>query len=137
MDELMNTPRTPEVATRKLAQLAREAEDLENARATLLERVEAMRNALMDAGNRTASIRGSVDMLCEHITNVVTTMAEIRVLEEQIQQMGQTLEANTVETSVLVFESESLRRTLDEAEEELERLSAILVDGTARNLKGH
>ena len=67
----MNDPRTAEATAIKLAELSHEIDELETNRALLLKRVDAMRAALLSAGNRTTAIRASVDLLCEHITNVV------------------------------------------------------------------
>jgi hypothetical protein len=37
----------------------------------------------------------------------------------------------------LVFEADSLRDTLDEAEDEMEQLSSILTEGKPRGSRGH
>jgi|SRR5262245_59433461 len=121
----------------KLARLLREIEELEKTRSSLLERVEKTRTELIAAGNRTASIRASVDLFCDHITDVATAAAELSLLEQDIQTADQGLEEARRDVSGAEFESDSLRETLDEADEELERLSSIFVDRKAKHPKGH
>ena len=55
----------------RLARLLRDIEELEKTRASLLQRVEQSRSNLLEMGNRTAAIRASVDLLCDHISDVV------------------------------------------------------------------
>lgn len=133
----MNDPRTAEATAIKLAELSHEIDELETNRALLLKRVDAMRAALLSAGNRTTAMRASVDLLCEHVTNIAMALTELRALEEEISEIGQGLAGNTESVLNLSFESDSLGETLDEAEDELERLSSILIDGKKRNLRGH
>jgi len=121
----------------KLARLLREIEELEKTRSSLLERVEKTRSELIAAGNRTASIRAAVDLFCDHITDVATAAAELSVLEQEIQTADRGLEEARKETSGSEFEADSLRETLDEADEELERLSSIFVDRKVKHPKGH
>jgi len=82
-------------------------------------------------------MRASVDLLCEHITGVVTAMTELRELEAEIRDLGLETTISSREAVNLVFEADSLHDTLDEAEEEMERLSMILTDGKARKARGH
>ena len=133
----MNDPRTAEATAIRLAELSHEIEELETSRASLLKRVDTLRASLVAAGNRTTAMRASVDLLCEHITNIVTAMAELRALEEEMREIGQGLDAGADDALKMSFESESLSDTLDEAEEELERLSSILIDGKGRQSRGH
>jgi hypothetical protein len=133
----MNDPRIPESAAMKLAELSRDIDELENGRAALLERLDRVRATLLVAGNRTTAMRASVDLLCEHITNVVMAMGELRALEEEMRDIGQGLSDNTQVSSGLAFEVSSLLDSLDEAEDQLERLSSILVDGKVRPPRGH
>lgn len=126
----------PDEASR-LARLLREIEDLEKARASVLQRLEFSRARLLEAGNRTAAIRASVDLLCDHITDVVTSEDEIAMLENEIRESDRSLDEVQREATALVFESDSLQETLDEADEELERLSSILVGRRSKNTKGH
>ena len=133
----MNDPRAAEATALRLAELSHEIDELESSRAALLKRVDALRNALLVAGNRTTGMRASVDLLCEHIAGVVSAMAELRELEAEIRDLGLEMTINTREAVNLVFEADSLRDTLDEAEDEMERLSVILADGKARQSRGH
>jgi predicted nucleic acid-binding Zn-ribbon protein len=129
------TDRTDDAS--RLARLLREIEELEKTRTALLDRVERTRSGLVVAGNRTAAIRASVDLLCDHISGVVTAAAEMSILEHEIQEVDRGLEEIRREASGLAFESESLQETLDEADEELERLSSILVERRGKHSKGH
>lgn len=133
----MNDPRAAEATAIRLAELSHEIDELEMSRNALLKRVETLRNALLTAGNRTTSMRASVDLLCEHIAGVVTAMAELRALEAEIRDMGLEITANSRNTVNLVFEAESLSETLDEAEDEMEQLSSILAEGKPRGSRGH
>ena len=126
----------PDEASR-LARLLRDIEELEKTRTALLQRVERTRSSLVVAGNRTAAIRASVDLLCDHITDVVSSSAEMSMLENDIQASDQGVEDIRRESSGLAFETESLQETLDEADEELERLSSILVERRGKHSKGH
>jgi uncharacterized coiled-coil DUF342 family protein len=133
----MNDPRAAEATAIRLAELSHEIDELEMSRNALLKRVETLRNALLTAGNRTTSMRASVDLLCEHIAGVVTAMAELRALEAEIRDMGFEMTANSRNTVNLVFEADSLSETLDEAEDEMEQLSSILTEGKSRDSRGH
>lgn len=126
----------PDEASR-LARLLREIEELEKTRTAVLQRVERSRSNLIAAGNRTAAIRASVDLLCDHITDVVSAAEEMSMLEHEIQEADRSLEEVRREAAGLGFESDSLQETLDEADEELERLSSILVERRGRHSKGH
>ena len=126
----------PDEASR-LARLLGEIEDLEKSRTALLKRVERARSSLLEAGDRTAAIRASVDLLCDHITDVVTAAAELSMLESEIQEVEQGLEEVGKESSGLAFETGSLQETLDEADQELERLSSILVERRGKHSRGH
>lgn len=126
----------PDEASR-LARLLRDIEELEKTRTALLQRVEGLRSALLASGNRTATIRASVDLLCDHLTDVATTAAELSMLEQEIQTADHTLEEAQRDASAFVFESDSLQETLDEAADELERLSSILTERRGKYSKGH
>jgi chromosome segregation ATPase len=133
----MNDPRIAESAAMKLAELSREIDDLENGRAALLDRLDRVRSSLLLAGNRTTAMRASVDLLCEHMTNVVTALAELHALEEEMRDIGAGLSDNRQASTGLSFEVNSLLDSLDEAEDQLERVSSILVEGKARPPRGH
>jgi predicted nucleic acid-binding Zn-ribbon protein len=133
----MNDPRTAETTAIRLAELSHELDELETSRAALLKRVDALRATLISGGNRTTAMRASIDLLCEHITNLVTAMADLRALEAEMREIGQRLDGAEDDALRMSFESDSLSETLDEAEEELERLSSILIDGKERHPRGH
>src|SRR4029078_6086296 len=121
----------------RLARLLRDIEELEKTRTSLLNRVEKARTSLSAVGNRTAAIRASVDLLCDHITEVVTAAAELSMLDGEVQDVDQTLKEAGREASGVTCESDSLLETLDEADDELERLSSILVERKGKHTKGH
>ena len=73
---MMNDSGKTELAAIKLAELSREIGDLENGRIALLLRLDHVRARLLTAGQRTAAMRASVDLLCEHITNVASAIAK-------------------------------------------------------------
>jgi chromosome segregation ATPase len=127
--------RTDEAA--RLARLLRDIEELEKTRAALLNRVESTRSSLVAAGNRTAAIRASVDLLCDHITEVVNAAADLSIVDSEMHEVDQGFKEAARESSGLGFESDSLHDTLDEADEELERLSSILVERRGKHSRGH
>ena len=133
----MNDSGKTELAAIKLAELSREIGDLENGRIALLHRLDHVRSRLLTAGQRTAAMRASVDLLCEHITNVASAIAELRALEEEMRELGEGLEGVGKEASALLFESDGLEETIDEADEELDKLSAILIEGKIKHPRGH
>lgn len=126
----------PDDASR-LARLLRDIEELEKTRTALLQRVERTRSNLVATGDQTSAIRASVDLLCDHISDVVTAAAEMSMLEHEIQEADRSLEEVRRDAAGLGFESDSLQETIDEADEELERLSSILVERRGKHSKGH
>lgn len=132
----MNERRPSETAAIRLAELSREIDELESSRAALLKRVESTRDELLAAGDRISAVRASVDLLCEHMADVVS-IDELRLIEDEIRDIGLGVDELGRESTRQSFESDSLRETLDEAEQELERLSEILVEGKVRNPRGH
>jgi chromosome segregation ATPase len=133
----MNARGIGEMTAIKLAELSHELEELEKGRVALLSRVESLRASLLETGQRTAGMRASVNLLCEHVTNVVAAIEELRAIEAEIKDLGGGLEGSDKETSALIFETESLQQGLDEADDDLERLSAIIIEGKARHPRGH
>jgi uncharacterized protein (UPF0335 family) len=129
------TDRTDEAS--RLGALLGEIERLEQTRAALLKRVERARSILVDAGNRTAAMHASVDLLCDHLSDSVTAAEEVSMLEREIRDVEGGLEQTVAEASGLVFETESLQQTLSEADEELERLSLILIERKGKHSRGH
>jgi chromosome segregation ATPase len=121
----------------RLARLLSDVEELERTRASLLNRVESARARLLAAGNRTAAIRASVDLLCDHITEVATAATELSILDQEMHDVEQSVKEGVGDTARLGFETDSLQETLDEADEELERLSSILVERRGKHTRGH
>ena len=121
----------------RLAELSREIDELEKGRVALLRRVIDLRDKLQDSGHRTAAMRASVDLLCEHISNVTTVMAELQVIVEELRTVSGALEEDSKSAPGVVFEADGLQDALDEAENELERISTILINGKSRSPRGH
>jgi chromosome segregation ATPase len=131
----MMTDRLDEAS--RLARLLSDVEELEKTRTALLNRVESARARLLADGNRTAAIRASVDLLCDHITEVATAATELSSLDQEMHDVEQNVKEAVRDTSRLGFETDSLQETLDEADEELERLSSILVERRGKHSRGH
>ena len=133
----MSDPGIGEATARRLAELSREIDELEKGRAALLKRVDELRGRLQASGQRSGAMRASVDLLCEHISNVTTVIAELQVIEEELGALSGGLEDDGRATSGLLFEADGLQDALDEAENELERISSILINGKTRSPRGH
>lgn len=120
-----------------LARLLGELEELERTRSALLKRVDVVRSVLLAAGNRTGTIRASVELLCDHISDAETAAEELSMLEREMRDVEKDVEQLGREATGMSFEAESLKATLDEADEELERLSAILIERRSKPSRGH
>ncbi|PYT06498.1 MAG: hypothetical protein DMF60_09245 [Acidobacteria bacterium] len=129
------TDRLDEAST--LARLLSEVEELEKTRTALLNRVESARARLLAAGNRTAAIRASVDLLCDHITEVATADNDLSILDQELHDVEQGVKEAVRDASGLGFETDSLQETLDEADDELERLSSVLIERRGKHSRGH
>jgi len=121
----------------RLARLLGEIDELEKSRIALLKRVERVRSSLLAAGDRTTAMRASVELLCDHITDLISEATEFAMLEHEIQESEQSLEEAGNESSGLAFESGSLQETLDETDQDLERLSSMLVERRGKPSRGH
>lgn len=130
----MNQVRNEE---QSLGRLLSDIEELERTRAALLKRIESARSLLLDAGNRTGTIRASAELLWDHIADAAAAAEELALLEREIRDVEQDVDQFSREAAGLTFETESLKETLDEADEELERLSAILIERKTKTSKGH
>lgn len=124
-------------AAQHLVDLAREIKELDSARSVLLKRVEEARTRLVTAGKRTRSVQAAVDMLREHIYSSAVTAANLRAIRDEMRETGQTVTEVSSEAVGLLFEAEGLMDSLAEAEEQMERLLTILVEGKAVNPRGH
>jgi hypothetical protein len=133
MTDLINA----EMAAARLTEIAQEIEALEQGRAALLQRLDLLRAELQAAASRTAAMRASASLLFEHLSNVVLAMAELRALEEEIYSVGQGLASAGQEASGFKFEADSFNDTVDEVEDDLERLSSVLLDGKVKRVRGH
>lgn len=120
-----------------LARLLGDIEELERTRAALLKRVESARSVLLAAGNHTSTIRASAELLCDHISDAAAAAEELSMLEREMHDVEQDVEHLGREAAGLTFEAESLSETLDEADEELVRLSAILIERRGKPSRGH
>lgn len=121
----------------RLSRLLGELEELERTRAALLKRVEVVRSVLLAAGNRTGTIRASAELLCDHISDTEAAAEELSMLEREMHEVEQDVEQLGREAAGMAFEADSLKETLDEADEELERLSAILIERRGKPSRGH
>jgi chromosome segregation ATPase len=120
-----------------LVRLMGELEELERTRSALLKRVEGVRSVLLAAGNRTGTIRASAELLCDHISDAEAAAEELSMLEREMHDVEQDVDQLGREAAGLTFEADSLKDTLDEADEELERLSAILIERRSKPSRGH
>jgi len=121
----------------RLARLVNEIDELEKSRIGLLVRVENLRAKLVAAGDRTMAMRASVDLLCDHITELVTTANEFSMFERDIQESQQGIDEAAAESSGFGFESESLHEALNETDEDLERLNSLLLERRGKHSRGH
>jgi SMC interacting uncharacterized protein involved in chromosome segregation len=120
-----------------LVKLSHEVDELEAGRASLLQRLDKARANLIEAGERTVSVRAVADMLRDHMRSSAIAAADLRAVNEEVRELGHTMTEVTAETLGMIFEADGLRDSLGEAEEEMERLLAILVTGKGRDAKGH
>ncbi len=124
-------------AAAKLARLSRELDLLEEGRAALLLRIDQMRAELLSAGQRAQAMRASLDLVCDHVASNTMLMVEIDVIEREMRQTEEGMEQASLEIAGYLFEARSFGDASEEAEGELERLSSILIEGKARNSRGH
>jgi len=120
-----------------LIELHREVEELEAGRTGLLKRIEQARAGLTTAGERTAKLRAAVDILKEHIASNAVAASNLRAIRDEMMSIGQSMGELSAETMGLLFEADSVRDSLVEAEDEMERLLEILVQGKPRYSRGH
>jgi len=120
-----------------LIELHREVEELEAGRAGLLKRIEQARTRLVDAGDRTARLRAAVGILREHLASNAAAASNLRAIRDEMMAIGQSMGELSADTLGMLFEADGLRDSLVEAEDEMERLLEILVEGKPRYSRGH
>jgi hypothetical protein len=131
----MTDPRIAQATAIKLTEISNEVEELEASRLSLMQRLDGLRFILLETGSRTAIIRASLDFLTEHLTDVAH--AQMSLLEAELREVGLGVEAVQRDSSTLLFESGSLEETISDSEEELENLSRLILEGKAKNPRGH
>ena len=82
-------------------------------------------------------MRASVDLLCDHISDMEASEVEGSMFEIEMPEAQQNLEEAAAEASGLGFEAESLHETLNETDHDLERLASILVERRGKHTRGH
>lgn len=131
----MTDPLTAQMTAIKLAEIAHEIDELESNRLSILQRIEKLRSHILAAGNRTTSARASADFLTEHLTEIA--IAQVRLLEAEVREIASGLEHLGKESFSAAFESSSLDETFTDVEEEIERLSMMVLSGEAKTSRGH
>ena len=131
----MTDPLTAQTTAIKLAEISHEIEELESGRQSVLQRIEKLRLLLIASGNRTATARASVDFLTDHLTEIA--FAQVRLLEAEVREIANGLESLNRESASMAFESGSLDETISEVEDEIERISSIVLDGKGKTSRGH
>ena len=133
----MDVPARPEEAAIRLAELSNEVEALELGRADLIGRIEAAHAGLQQSGGRTAEIRASIAMIKDHLTDNATAAAELRAIRQEVMELEQSITEVSAESLGLLFEADGLQDSIGEAEEEMNTLLAILIEGSGKKPRGH
>lgn len=131
----MTDPLTAQLTAIKLSELSHEIEELENNRLSVLQRIETLRSLLLANGNRTTTARASVDFLTEHLTDIA--ISQVRLLEAEVREIASGLEGLGKESFSIAFESQSLEETYSEVEDEVERVSMMVLEGKVKASRGH
>jgi chromosome segregation ATPase len=131
----MTDPLTAQTTAIKLAEISHEIEELESGRLSVLQRIEKLRSLLITSGNRTSTARASVDFLTEHLTEIA--FAQVRLLEAEVREIANGLESLSQESATMTFETGSLDETISEVEDEIERISMIVLEGKSKTSRGH
>ena len=133
----MNVPARPEEAAIRLAELSNEVDELELGRAELIKRIEAAHAGLQQAGGRIAEIRASIVMVKDHLTDNATAAAELRAIRQEVLDLEHSITEVSTEGLGLLFEADGLQDSLGEAEEEMNTLLSILIEGSGKKPRGH
>jgi chromosome segregation ATPase len=121
----------------RLSGVAREVDELERGRATLLARVEKLRDELKAIAGRTAALKASAEMLGDHAATTAAAVAELRAIEDEARELGVSVLRMNSDSLGLIFEAESLKETLSEVEDEMDRLLSSFIEGRGKKLRGH
>ena len=84
---------------------------------------------MLRVGGRTAEIRASIAMVKDHLVDNATAAAELRAIRQEVLELEQSITEVSAESLVLLFEADGLQDSLGEAEEEMNTLLTILVEG--------
>jgi chromosome segregation ATPase len=133
----MGDPGLNNEAAIDLIELHREVEELEAGRSGLLKRIEQARVGLVAAGQRTVGLRAAVSILREHLASNAAAASNLRAIRDEMMAIGQSMGELSAESLGLLFEADGIRDSLVEAEDEMERLLEILVEGKPRYSRGH
>ena len=125
-----------EAAAIKLAELSHEIAELEGISTAILQRLEMIKEEVQSSAQRLTAASATVELLCEHIGEFSTVMDEATQVEEELRELNDAVSEKDLETKQVLFESRSLRASLEELDEETERLSQFL-EGRSRRPRGH
>jgi hypothetical protein len=124
-------------AVHRVADLVREIDALERNRSALLDRIEAVRSGLIEAADRIATLRGLGELLKDHVATAAAAAAELKAIENEARETGVAVTRLNSDSLGLIFEADSLKETLSDAEEEMERALSSFIEGRSRKLRGH
>ena len=133
----MNVSARPEEAAIRLAEVSNDVDELELGRAALIRRIEAVHTGLRQAGGRIAEIRASIVMVKDHLEENAMAAAELRAIRQEVLELEQSFTEVSAESLGLLFEADGLQDSLGEAEEEMNTLLTILIEGSGKKLRGH
>ncbi|PYP88947.1 MAG: hypothetical protein DMF61_04395 [Blastocatellia bacterium AA13] len=133
----MNLPARPEEAVIRLAELSAEIDELESGRSSLIKRIEDARTGLQEAGGRAAEIRASIAMVKEHLAENAYAAAELRAIRQEVLELEQSITEVSADSLGLLFEADGLQDSIGEAEEEMNTLLTILIEGSGKKPRGH
>lgn len=121
----------------RLAELTARIHEIEAGRLSLIRRFDEVRSELQKSQERASTLKASLQMLREHLATSAAAAAELRALEDEIQSMGVSVVRLDSDSLGLLFEADSLRQLIGEAEDEMERLLTALIEGKTKLPRGH